>query len=76
MLVKRALAGAQVSGATIVPISFASALLEGERFAGTAVVGAYLDRTLLVKSVAQIGASWAQSHNHSVAKLLAGEVHA
>ena len=34
-------------------------------FAGTGVVGAYLGRTLFVKSVDQIGASRAQSLNNS-----------
>jgi transporter family protein len=69
-----------------------SALLEGDLFAGkiapiavlifcvTGVVGAYLGRTLFVKSVDQIGASRAQSLNNSsplitvmLAALLLGE---
>lgn len=44
-------------------------------FAATGVVGAYVGRTLFVKSVAQIGASRAQSLNNSsplVTVLLAG----
>jgi drug/metabolite transporter (DMT)-like permease len=56
---------------------FVSALLEGDLFAGkipgeavlifagTGVIGAYMGRTLFVKSVDQIGASRAQSLNNS-----------
>ncbi len=83
VLVKRGLAGADVSAATlhqqaaILLTLFASALLEGDLFAGkiplpavlvfagTGVVGAFLGRTLFVKSVDQIGASRAQSLNNS-----------
>jgi drug/metabolite transporter (DMT)-like permease len=83
VLVKRGLAGADVSAATlyqqatILLTLFGSALLEGDLFAGkialpavlifacTGVVGAYLGRTLFVKSVDQIGASRAQSLNNS-----------
>jgi len=83
VLVKRGLAGADVSAATlyqqatILLTLFLSALLEGDLFAGkipsvavlifagTGVVGAYLGRTLFVRSVDQIGASRAQSLNNS-----------
>ncbi len=83
VLVKRGLAGADVSAATlyqqatILLTLVASALLEGDLFAGkialpavlifagTGVVGAYLGRTLFIKSVDQIGASRAQSLNNS-----------
>jgi drug/metabolite transporter (DMT)-like permease len=83
VLVKRGLAGADVSAATlyqqatILLTLFVSALLEGDLFAGkipsvavlifagTGVVGAYLGRTLFVRSVDQIGASRAQSLNNS-----------
>jgi transporter family protein len=83
VLVKRGLAHADVSAATLyqqatilLTLAF-SALVEGELFAGkiapaaflifsfTGVVGAYLGRTLFVKSVDQIGASRAQSVNNS-----------
>jgi drug/metabolite transporter (DMT)-like permease len=83
VLVKRGLAGTDVSAATlyqqatILLTLVASALLEGDLFAGkialpavlifagTGVVGAYLGRTLFIKSVDQIGASRAQSLNNS-----------
>ena len=83
VLVKRGLAGADVSAATlyqqatILLTLLVSALLEGDLFAGkipsaavlifagTGVVGAYLGRTLFVRSVDQIGASRAQSLNNS-----------
>lgn len=83
VLVKRGLAGADVSvatlyqQATILLTLLVSALLEGDLFAGkiprvavlifagTGVVGAYLGRTLFVRSVDQIGASRAQSLNNS-----------
>jgi drug/metabolite transporter (DMT)-like permease len=83
VLVKRGLAGAGVSAATlyqqatILLTLFVSALLEGDLFAGkipsvavlifagTGVVGAYLGRTLFVRSVDQVGASRAQSLNNS-----------
>lgn len=83
VLVKRGLAGADVSAATlyqqatILVTLCAAALLEGDLFAGkiplpavlifaaTGIVGAYLGRTLFVKSVDQIGASRAQSLNNS-----------
>jgi drug/metabolite transporter (DMT)-like permease len=83
VLVKRGLAGADVSAATlyqqatILLTLVALALLEGDLFAGkialpavlifagTGVVGAYLGRTLFIKSVDQIGASRAQSLNNS-----------
>jgi len=95
MLVKRGLASANVSAATLYPQAtilvtlFASALVEGDLsagkmaplavvvFAATGVVGAYLGRTLFVKSVDQIGASRAQSLNNSaplVTVLLAAAV--
>jgi drug/metabolite transporter (DMT)-like permease len=95
VLVKRGLAGADVSAATlyqqatILLTLFAAALLEGDLFAGkipisavfvfagTGVVGAYLGRTLFVKSVDQIGASRAQSLNNTsplVTVLLAAAV--
>jgi len=63
--------------ATILLTLFVSALIEGDLFAGkipveavlvfvaTGVVGAYMGRTLFVKSVDQIGASRAQSLNNS-----------
>jgi transporter family protein len=63
--------------ATILVTLLAAALVEGELFAGkmpplaivvfacTGVVGAYLGRTLFVKTVDQIGASRAQSLNNS-----------
>ena len=63
--------------ATILATLIAAALIEGELFAGsipflailifacTGVVGAYLGRTLFVKTVDQIGASRAQSLNNS-----------
>jgi transporter family protein len=98
VLVKRGLAHASVSAATlyqqgtILLTLVCSALLEGDLFAGkiapiailifcvTGVVGAYLGRTLFVKSVDQIGASRAQSLNNSsplitvlLAALLLGE---
>ncbi len=98
VLVKRGLARASVSAATLYQqgtILFTltcAALLEGDLFAGkiapiavlifclTGVVGAYLGRTLFVKSVDQIGASRAQSLNNSsplitvlLAALLLGE---
>ena len=98
VLVKRGLAHASVSAATlyqqgtILFTLICSALLEGDLFAGkiapiavlifciTGVVGAYLGRTLFVKSVDQIGASRAQSLNNSsplitvfLAALLLGE---
>jgi len=62
---------------TILVTLLAAALLEGDLFSGnisrlalvifccTGVVGAYLGRTLFVKSVDQIGASRAQSINNS-----------
>ena len=83
VLVKRGLAGADVSAATlyqqatILLTLLVSALLEGDLFAGkipsaavlifagAGVVGAYLGRTLFVRSVDQIGASRAQSLNNS-----------
>src|SRR5262245_5669578 len=83
VLVKRGLAHASVSAATlcqqatILLTLLCSAILEGDLFAGkippvailifcaTGVVGAYLGRTLFVKSVDQIGASRAQSLNNS-----------
>ena len=83
VLVKRGLAGADVSAATlyqqatILLTLLVSAVLEGDLFAGkippvavlifagTGVVGAYLGRTLFVRSVDQIGASRAQSVNNS-----------
>ena len=83
VLVKRGLADADVSAATlyqqatILLTLFLSALVEGDLFAGkipakavlifagTGVVGAYIGRTLFVKSVDQIGASRAQSLNNS-----------
>ena len=95
VLVKRGLAGADVSAATlyqqatILLTLLVSALLEGDLFAGkippvavlifagTGVVGAYLGRTLFVRSVDQIGASRAQSLNNSsplITVLLAGAV--
>ncbi len=73
--------------ATILLTLVAAAVLEGNLmaqriaplplgvFIATGVVGAYLGRTLLVKSVAQIGASRAQSLNNSsplITVLLAG----
>src|SRR4030095_16382418 len=98
VLVKRGLAGADVSAATlcqqatILLTLLCAALLEGDLFAGkipplailifsvTGVVGAYLGRTLFVKSVDQIGASRAQSLNNTsplitvlLAALLLGE---
>ena len=63
--------------ATILATLLVAALVEGELFAGiipplamavfacTGVVGAYLGRTLFVKTVDQIGASRAQSLNNS-----------
>ena len=83
VLVKRGLAGADVSAATlyqqatILLTLLVSAVLEGDLFAGkippvavlifagTGVVGAYLGRTLFVRSVDQIGASRTQSLNNS-----------
>jgi drug/metabolite transporter (DMT)-like permease len=83
VLVKRGLAHADVSAATLyqqATILFTlvcSALFEGDLFTGniaplavlifclTGVVGAYLGRTLFVKSVDQIGASRAQSLNNA-----------
>ena len=83
VLVKRGLAGADVSAATlyqqatILLTLLLSALFEGDLFAakipleavlifaGTGIVGAYLGRTLFVRSVDQIGASRAQSLNNS-----------
>jgi drug/metabolite transporter (DMT)-like permease len=83
VLVKRGMAGADVSAATlyqqatILLTLLVSALLEGNLFASTiplravfifaatGVVGAYMGRTLFVRSVAQIGASRAQSLNNS-----------
>ncbi len=83
VLVKRGLAGADVSAATlyqqatILLTLCLSALVEGDLFAGkipgqavlifagTGIVGAYIGRTLFVKSVDQIGASRAQSLNNS-----------
>jgi drug/metabolite transporter (DMT)-like permease len=78
--------------ATILLTLLCAALLEGDLFAGkipplailifsvTGVVGAYLGRTLFVKSVDQIGASRAQSLNNTsplitvlLAALLLGE---
>lgn len=78
--------------ATILVVLLGAALLEGDLFTGkipplaiaifsaTGVVGAYLGRTLFVKSVAEIGASRAQSLNNSsplftvlLAALLLGE---
>ena len=78
--------------ATILVTLLAAALLEGDLFAGkiaplailiftaTGIVGAYLGRTLFVKSVDEIGASRAQSLNNSsplitvlLAALLLGE---
>ena len=78
--------------ATILATLFVAALLEGDLFAGqiaplaiiifagTGVVGAYLGRTLFVRTVDQIGASRAQSLNNSaplitvlLAALLLGE---
>ena len=78
--------------ATILAVLLGAALLEGDLFGGkipplaiaifsvTGVVGAYLGRTLFVKSVAEIGASRAQSLNNSsplftvlLAALLLGE---
>jgi drug/metabolite transporter (DMT)-like permease len=78
--------------ATILLTLVASAVLEGDLFSGkiaplavlifcgTGVVGAYLGRTLFVKSVDEIGASRAQSLNNSsplitvlLAALLLGE---
>ena len=76
-----------IQQATILLTLLAAALLEGDLFKGnvsrltlivfcaTGVVGAYLGRTLFVKSVDQIGASRAQSLNNSsplVTVLLAG----
>jgi transporter family protein len=77
---------------TILVTLLAAALLEGDLFAGkigplailifssTGIVGAYLGRTLFVRSVAEIGASRAQSLNNSsplvtvlLAALLLGE---
>jgi drug/metabolite transporter (DMT)-like permease len=83
VLVKRGLADADVSAATlyqqatILLTLCLAALAEGDLFAGkipgqavlifagTGVVGAYIGRTLFVKSVDQIGASRAQSLNNS-----------
>jgi len=78
--------------ATILATLLGAALLEGDLFAGkiaplailifsaTGVVGAYLGRTLFVKTIDQIGASRAQSLNNSsplitvlLAALLLGE---
>ena len=98
VLVKRGLAHADVSAATlyqqatILLTLVCSALLEGDLFDGkiaplailifaaTGIVGAYLGRTLFVKSVDQIGAARAQSLNNSsplitvlLAALLLGE---
>ena len=98
VLVKRGLAHADVSAATlyqqatILLTLVCSALLEGDLFArkiaplailifgATGIVGAYLGRTLFVKSVDQIGAARAQSLNNSsplitvlLAALLLGE---
>ncbi|MBM2803718.1 MAG: family transporter [Deltaproteobacteria bacterium] len=76
-----------IQQATILLTLLVAALLAGDLFAGnisrlalsvfcaTGVVGAYLGRTLFVKSVDQIGASRAQSLNNSsplVTVLLAG----
>jgi len=76
-----------IQQATILLTLVVAALLAGDLFAGnisrlalyvfcgTGVVGAYLGRTWFVKSVDQIGASWAQSLNNSsplVTVLLAG----
>ncbi len=73
--------------ATILVTLIVAALVEGELFAGiisplaigvfagTGVIGAYLGRTLFVKTVDQIGASRAQSLNNSsplITVLLAG----
>jgi drug/metabolite transporter (DMT)-like permease len=95
VLVKRGLASADVSAATlyqqatILLTLLVSALFEGDLFAakipleavlifaGTGVVGAYLGRTLFVRSVDQIGASRAQSLNNSsplITVLLAASV--
>jgi drug/metabolite transporter (DMT)-like permease len=83
VLVKRGMAGADVSAATlyqqatILLTLFVSALIEGDLianamalravfiFAASGVVGAYMGRTLFVRSVAQIGASRTQSLNNS-----------
>src|ERR1044071_1494317 len=83
VLVKRGLARADVSAATlyqqatILITLCGAALLEGDIFAAsipppailifgaTGIVGAYVGRTLFVRSVAQIGASRAQSLNNS-----------
>jgi len=98
VLVKRGLAHASVSAATlwqqatILLTLFCAALMEGNPFAGTfpvpallvfcatGFVGAYLGRTLFVRSVDEIGASRAQSLNNSsplmtvlLAALLLGE---
>lgn len=98
VLVKRGLAHASVSAATlyqqavILLTLFGSAVVEGDLFGGkfptaailifsvTGFVGAYMGRTLFVRSVAQIGASRAQSLNNSsplitvlLAALLLGE---
>lgn len=78
--------------ATILAVLLGAALIEGDLFAGkipplaiaifsvTGIVGAYLGRTLFVKSVDEIGASRAQSLNNSsplftvlLAALLLGE---
>jgi transporter family protein len=83
VLVKRGLAHADVSAATlyqqatILTTLLGAALLEGDTFtasipppaivifAAAGIVGAYMGRTLFVRSVAQIGASRAQSLNNS-----------
>ena len=83
VLVKRGLAHASVSAATLIQQTtilvtlLAAALLEGDLFSGkisrlallvfccTGIVGAYLGRTLFVKSVDQMGAARAQSVNNS-----------
>jgi transporter family protein len=98
VLVKRGLAGSDVSAATlyqqatILLTLVLAAVIEGNLtaqriapmpltvFVATGVIGAYLGRTLFVQSVAQIGASRAQSLNSSsplitvlLAALLLGE---
>jgi transporter family protein len=83
VLVKRGLAGSDVSAATlfqqgatlltlVIFALFEGDLLGGEIsriavmvFIATGVVGAYVGRTLFVKSIAQIGAARAQSLNNS-----------
>ncbi len=98
VLVKRGLATASVSAATlcqqatILLALFGAALVEGDLFSGnfplpavlifcaTGFVGAYMGRTLFVRSVDEIGASRAQSLNNAsplitvlLAALLLGE---